>query len=157
MTTLPSATGAEETFTAFMREVQPRVAIALTAAFGPDAAADATADAFAYAWEHWDRVSAMENPAGYVYRVGRSRIPRARPAPVAPAPHTNPTPFIEPKLLPALRRLSERQRAVVVLTEGYGHTTQEVADLLGVHPSSVRRHRDRALHKLRVRLGVSDA
>jgi DNA-directed RNA polymerase specialized sigma24 family protein len=157
MTTLPSATGAEETFTAFMREVQPRVAIALTASFGPDAAADATADAFAYAWEHWDRVSVMENPAGYEYRVGRSRIPRSRAMPLVPAPPSNPTPMIEPKLLPALRRLSARQREIIVLTEGYGHTAQEVADLLGVHPSSGRRHRDRALHKLRARLGVSDA
>ncbi|MBN2114084.1 MAG: sigma-70 family RNA polymerase sigma factor [Acidimicrobiia bacterium] len=157
MTVLPHTWGAEESFTAFMRETQHRVAIALTAAFGPDAAAEATADAFAYAWEHWDRVSQMENPAGYVYRVGRSRIPHIRPSPVLPPPPSNPTPMIEPKLLPALQRLSPRQRAAVVLTEAYGHTPQEAAELLGIHPSSVRRHRDRALHKLRMRLGVSDA
>ena len=65
--------------------------------------------------------------------------------------------MIEPKLLPALESLSGRQRQVVVLTEGFQYTQQEVADLLGLHPSSVRRHRERALRKLRARLGVSGA
>jgi RNA polymerase sigma-70 factor (ECF subfamily) len=146
---------AEDTFTGFMREVQPKVLVALAAAFGPDAANDASAEAFAYAWEHWDRVAAMENPAGYVYRVGRSRIRQRKPVAVCPPPPHNPTPLVEPKLIPALRRLSPRQRTAVVLIEGFGYSLVEVADLLGVHPSSVRRHRERALHKLRNRLGVS--
>ena len=154
MVTQPRVT-AEDTFTGFMREVQPKVLVALAAAFGPDAANDASAEAFAYAWEHWDRVAGMENPAGYVYRVGRSRIrPRKPVALCPPIPH-NPIPLVEPKLIPALRRLSPRQRTAVVLIEGFGYSLAEVADLLGVHPSSVRRHRERGLHKLRNRLGVS--
>jgi DNA-directed RNA polymerase specialized sigma24 family protein len=144
----------EDTFTDFMRETQPKVLVALAAAFGPDAANDASAEAFAYAWEHWDRVSCMENPAGYVYRVSRSRI-RRRKAVVCPPPPPNLTPLVEPKLLPALRRLSPRQRTAVVLIEGFGYSLAEVSELLGVHPSSVRRHCERALHKLRARLGVS--
>ena len=146
---------AEETFTAFMRDTQPRVLVALAAAFGPDAANDASAEAFAYAWEHWDRVAEMENPAGYVYRVGRSRMRPRKAVMVCPPMPLNPTPLVEPKLVPALRRLSPRQRTAVVLTEGFGYSLAEVAELLGVHPSSVRRHRERALRKLRSRLGVS--
>ena len=146
---------AEESFTAFMREAQPKVLVALAAAFGPDAANDASAEAFAYAWEHWDRVAAMENPAGYVYRVGRSRVRVGRPVAICPPAPLNPTPLIEPKLIPALRRLSPRQRTAVVLTEGFQYSLSEVAELLGVHPSSVRRHRERALRKLRSGLGVS--
>jgi DNA-directed RNA polymerase specialized sigma24 family protein len=152
--TQPGVT-AEEAFTAFMRDAQPRVLVALAAAFGPDAANDASAEAFAYAWEHWDRVALMDNPAGYVYRVGRSRMRQRRPVMVCPPAPFNPMPLVEPKLIPALGRLSPRQRTAVVLTEGFGYSLAEVAELIGVHPSSVRRHRERALRKLRSRLGVS--
>jgi len=151
--TQPQVT-AEEAFTVFMRDAQPRVLVALAAAFGPEAANDASAEAFAYAWEHWDRVGGMENPAGYVYRVGRSRIRPRRPVAVCPPPPVNPTPLVEPGLVSALGRLSARQRAVVVLTEAFQYSLTEVAELLGVHPSSVRRHRERALRKLRSGLGV---
>ncbi|HSQ36715.1 MAG TPA: sigma-70 family RNA polymerase sigma factor [Acidimicrobiia bacterium] len=144
----------EEAFTVFMRDAQPRVLVALAAAFGPEAANDASAEAFAYAWEHWDRVGGMDNPAGYVYRVGRSRVRPRKPVTVCPPPPVNPSPLVEPKLVSALGRLSARQRAAVVLTEGFGYSLSEVAELLGVHPSSVRRHRERALRKLRSGLGV---
>ena len=154
MVTQPQVTAAEA-FTVFMRDAQPRVLVALAAAFGPEAANDASAEAFAYAWEHWDRVAEMDNPAGYVYRVGRSRIRPRKPMLVCPPPPVNPTPLVEPGLVSALGRLSARQRAAVVLTEGFQYSLTEVAELLGVHPSSVRRHRERALRKLRSRLGVS--
>jgi DNA-directed RNA polymerase specialized sigma24 family protein len=148
---------AENTFTAFMREVQPRVAIALAAALGQEAGQEATAEAFTYAWEHWDRVGSMKNPAGYVYRVGRSRVRRWRIPPAGPAAFDadHREPWVEPGLRSALGRLSPRQRTVVVLMEGYGHTPQEVADLLGVSRSSVRRHSERALRKLRSAMGVT--
>ncbi len=153
---MPDGT-AEETFTVFMSEVQPRVAVALTAALGQEAGREATAEAFAYAWEHWDRVGGMENPAGYVYRVGRSRVRRRRtpPAGLGTADGEHRESWVEPGLVAALERLSPRQRTVVVLMEGYGHTPQEVAELLGVSRSSVRRHNDRALRKLRSALGVT--
>jgi DNA-directed RNA polymerase specialized sigma24 family protein len=154
MVTQPAPT-AEEEFTVFMRATQPKVLVALAAAFGPDAANDASAEAFTYAWEHWDRVAEMENAAGYVYRVGRSRIrPRRLPA-LLPPPPSSPAPLVEPKLAPALSSLSRQQRIAVVLTEGVEYSQQEVADLLGVHPSSIRRHRERGLRKLRRRLGVT--
>lgn len=141
----------------FMREAQPRVAIALAAALGQGAGQDATAEAFMYAWEHWDRVGGMKNPSGYIYRVGRSRVRRWRTSAVGPptfgSDHRES--WVEPRLLPALERLSPRQRTVVVLMEGYAYTPQEVADLLGVSRSSVRRHGERALRKLRSAMGVA--
>ncbi len=140
----------------FMREVQPRVAVALAAALGSDEGREATAEAFAYAWEHWDRVGAMENPAGYVYRVGRSRGRRWRTPSVglSSLDGDHRESWTEPGLGPALERLSPRQRSVVVLVEGYGYTHQQVADLMSVSRSSVRRHSERALRKLRSALGV---
>jgi predicted RNA polymerase sigma factor len=62
-----------ETFTEFFREAEPRLRRALAAAAGIEAGREATAEALAYGWEHWDRVGSMENPAGYLYRVGRSK------------------------------------------------------------------------------------
>lgn len=146
---------AEDAFTAFMKDTQPRVAIALTAAFGPERASEATAEAFVYIWQNWDRISGMENPAGYVYRVARSRIRPARAGrPVqSPAFHSVEG-HVEPGLRAAMENLSPRQRSVVVLVEGYGYTHQEVAATLGISRSSVRRHRERGLSKLRRALGV---
>jgi DNA-directed RNA polymerase specialized sigma24 family protein len=67
-----------DAFTVFYSETEPQLRRALTAAVGADAGRDATAEALAYGWEHWDRVGAMDNPAGYLYRVGRSKA-RNRP------------------------------------------------------------------------------
>lgn len=64
------------TSTDFVRDPGERVRSALVAGFGPDVAADATAEALEYAWEHWHRLAGMENPAGYVNKVGQSRAKR---------------------------------------------------------------------------------
>ena len=62
-----------DSFTEFVAEVEPRLRRALTATFGIEAGRDAAAEALVYAWRHWDRVKSLENPAGYLYRVGRDR------------------------------------------------------------------------------------
>ena len=44
-----------------------------------------TAEAFGYAWENWDRLKAMKNPTGYLYRVGQSKARRGifrKPSPI---------------------------------------------------------------------------
>src|SRR6476660_7757349 len=51
-------------FEAFVATHERRLRQALTASFGIDRGREAAADALAYAWEHWDRVAAMANPAG---------------------------------------------------------------------------------------------
>jgi len=45
----------------------------------------------------------------------------------------------------------------VVLCHGYGWTRAEVAELLGVNASTVQRHVDRGVAKLRSGLGVGEA
>jgi hypothetical protein len=52
------------TFEAFVRVAEPRLRIALAAALGQQRGAEATAEALAYGWEHWDRIGAMDNPCG---------------------------------------------------------------------------------------------
>jgi len=64
--------------------LRPRLARALVAAYGPERGQEAVAEALADAWEHFEDVRVMPNPAGYVYRVGQSRSrPRRRPVTAA--------------------------------------------------------------------------
>lgn len=148
---LSSPGGAE--FEAFVHKVEPRLRIALTAVFGQDAGRDATAAALAYGWEHWVRVSEMENPAGYLYRVGRSSQRQRR----EPIWHVVPEDLIhrvEPGLPAAIANLSERQRLAVVLVHAYGWERGEVAGLAGVSVSALDTHLARGMSKLRQALKV---
>lgn len=102
----------------------------------------------------------MGNPTGYLFRVGQTAARRARPRPLPVSTSTEPTAVAEwfdPRLLPALSRLSEQQRTVVVLVHAYGWSQREVAELLGLSPSTVRAHLERALTHLRTSLEASDA
>lgn len=147
-----------DAFTDFVRASQQRLTVALTAAYGPDAGHEAAAEALTYAWRHWDRVSVMEDPLGYLYRVGQSRARRHlawwnRRA--CPPVSSNAEPWIEPALPAALERLSRRQRTVVVLVHGFGWTQREVAELLGVTRTTVEQHLERGLARLRKDLKVA--
>ena len=145
-----------ESFTSFVEEVGPRLKRALCVGFGIESGVEATADALAYGWEHWDRIETMENPAGYLYQVGRSRARKRRtPRPDFPPLPVDSAPWVEPGLPSALGRLSEAQRQAVWLVDGYEWTLAETAALLGVSVSSVRKHLERGNKKLRKALGVT--
>lgn len=140
-------------FDAFVAEVHPRLRRALVAARGIEGAADAAAEAMAYAWEHWSRVRLMEHPVGFLYRVGQSKTRPRRQAHL-PAPEAIGVPDLEPRLVPALHTLSEQQRTVIWLVHACQWTHAEVADALGITPSSVATHAARALARLRSILEV---
>lgn len=154
---MASSTNASVEFTAFVEAVEPRLSYALAAAYGPEVGREATADALMYAWEHWDRMSTMDNAAGYLYRVGQTSSKRhRRTGPLLPPPAIpRQEPWIEPELPSILADLSERQRVAVVLIHGMEWTQQEVADLIGVSRTTVERHLERGMRKLRARLEVA--
>ncbi|MEQ9163039.1 MAG: sigma factor-like helix-turn-helix DNA-binding protein, partial [Ilumatobacter fluminis] len=111
---------------------------------------DAAAEALAYGWEHWDELSSMLNPAGYLYRVGQTAARRERrQPPQLPVPDPVEMPDFEPGLVPALEQLTEPQRVCVMLVHSFGWSQVDVADLLGVGESTVRTHLSRGLNKLR--------
>ena len=148
----------DEAFVGFVRETEPKLRRALIAAAGGQRGREAACEAFEYAWEHWDRVRAMDNPVGYLYRVGRSRAfkkPRPNPAPLFPdtASGAGEMPWVEPALPAALTELTEKQRVAVLLVHGQQWTLTEVAKLLSVSPGSVQKHAERGLAKLRIALG----
>lgn len=142
-------------FTRFVKETEPKLSIALAAAYGPEVGREATEEALVWAWEHWPKVQQMRNAAGYLYRVGQSKARwYHRPTvmfPNAPAAMAAPS---DPDLPVALSRLSLRQREVVVLVHAYGYSEREVASLLGSSRWSIRTHLERGLDRLRSEMGV---
>ena len=142
-------------FTVFVKETEPRLSYALAAAYGVEVGREATADALAYAWENWAKVRRMENASGYLYRVGQSSARRyRRPRLLFPAVSLAEVPEVEPALPAAFSSLSRAQRIAVVLVYVLEWSEREAADLLGVDRSTIRRHRDRGLAKLRAALEV---
>src|SRR3954451_8179576 len=137
----------------FVEDVRPRLLRALAGAVGVGDAADATAAAIAYAFEHWDRISMMDNPAGYLFRVGQSSVRRRR-APLLPPPEAIGVPEIEPALVPALLALPDTQRTAVWLVHACGWRYAEVAEAMDTSVSVVGNHVSRALEALRNALEV---
>ena len=145
-----------ETFTAFVEEVEYRLRCALSACLGSQVGREAAAEALAYGWEHWDRIRAMENPAGYLYTVGRSRGRRAfRRRPVLYEVDQESMPWIEPGLPDALAALPEQQRIAVMLHHCFQWTLAEIADLLEVSKSTAQKHTTRGVDRLRKEMRVS--
>jgi DNA-directed RNA polymerase specialized sigma24 family protein len=144
-----------EEFETFFRDTEPRLRPALFAALGAERGREATAEAFAWAWETWPRAQQLENPIGYLFRVGQSktRRKRFRLMPVVPS---HEEPLVEPGLGGALNQLSDAQRVAVVLVHGFGWTLKEVAELQSVRVTSIQTHVERGLKRLRAALEVTD-
>ncbi|NNF52999.1 MAG: sigma-70 family RNA polymerase sigma factor [Acidimicrobiales bacterium] len=129
----------------------------LIAACGGEVGRDAAAEALIYGWDNWDRIGHMDNPVGYLFKVGMSRarnaLSKRRPVfdPVEPAR----IPDVEPRLPEALAGLSERQRTVVLLTHCFQWTQSEVAELLGLSKTTVQNHLERGMGVLRRQIGDS--
>ena len=144
-------------FDAFVGEHEPRLRIALVATYGPDHGREATAEALAWAWEHWDRARQLDAPVSYLYRVGQSRTRRLRrraPALGFADVVRDRVPWVEPALAAALDGLSSQQRLCVVLIHVEQWTHAEVAALLRVGRSTVQTHAERGLERLRDALEV---
>ncbi|MGF1617956.1 MAG: sigma factor-like helix-turn-helix DNA-binding protein [Acidimicrobiia bacterium] len=144
----------DEEFVSFVEEAEPRLLRALVGAYGSEVGREATRDALAYAWEHWVRVSEMDNPVGYLFRVGQSRS-RSYRRERAWFPEVPPQelPDVDPRLPSALRQLSRMQRAAVVLLFVEDMSEREVGEALGISRAAVRKHAERGLRKLRKALG----
>jgi RNA polymerase sigma-70 factor (ECF subfamily) len=118
-------------------------------------------DAFLALWERWERVGAMQDPTGYLYRtamnVFRKRTRRAALAlrrALSPAP--DPEPFAEideqQDVVAALVELTPRQRAALVLTDVMDYSSEEAGRALGVTAGTVRGLASRARAALRRRV-----
>ena len=155
MSTTATTADREQAFTRFVRGAEPRLSYAFAAAYGPEVGAEVTSEALAWAWEHWDRVARMRNPAGYLYRVGQSKARwYHRPRVLFPSVPPSETEDLAPELPDALEQLTKQQRVTVLLIHCLGYSEREVADLLGLSRWSVRTHANRGLARLRSEMGV---
>jgi DNA-directed RNA polymerase specialized sigma24 family protein len=146
----------DQEFERFAAGYGRRLYEALIPIAGIDLAHDAASDALVYAWRHWDRVRRLDNPEGYLYVMARRRTTKGpRPLqPLLPMAAPAPLPDVEPHLVEALDQLSEMQRQVVYLVEGFGWGLTDVARMLDISVSTVRNHRARGLDHLRTHLKV---
>ena len=120
-----------------------------------DLAREAIDEAMARAYQRWSHVGQLDNPGGWVYRVGlnwsRSVIRRLRRNPPiwiaqpGDAPAAAPT---DPSIDAALDTLSVDHRAVVVCRLLLGLSEQQTADVLGIRPGTVKSRLARALDRL---------
>ncbi len=104
-------------------------------------------EAFLRMWERWDNTRTLEDPAAYLYKTAfnlyRSRLRRAaRAARQLVQADRGKDAFekIEERedLRAAMRSLTPRQRAAVVLVDLMDLPSQEAARILGVKPVTVR-------------------
>ena len=104
-------------------------------------------DAFLKVWERWDRVGAMEDPVGYLYRTAmnlfRKRYRRAalavrRTVGLAPSVDDFSDADDRQDVHDVLATIPPRQRAALVLTEMLGFSSKEAGQALGVTDSTVR-------------------
>jgi RNA polymerase sigma-70 factor (ECF subfamily) len=149
----------EAAFTEFLENHGSGLRRAFVARYGPDVGSEVMGDVCVYAWEHWGKVSQMDNPSGWLYRVGQSRSRRYfRRSLRLPPPRRGGDPVIEPALPGLLESLPDRQRVAVLLTQAFGYTVREAADIIGVSASTVQQNAHRGLIRLRAQMGVpSDA
>lgn len=153
---IPSREQTTDSFTEFFSDSEPMLRHALIANCGPEVGREAAADALEYAWSHWDRIEPMDHPVAYLYRVGRSAAKKYRQRAIVPEiKDVSVLPWVEPQLEPALLKLSDRQRLAVVLKNSFGYTYGEIAGFMGVSITTVQKHNERALSKLRRKLEVS--
>ena len=125
----------------FVAENRPRLLQVLVARFGIQVGADATADAMAYSFEHWDRIEPMTNPLGYLFRVGQTSARkqfRWWRSFALPEPEPNRLPDDEPGLARALMKLYSEQRVMVMLVHGHDWSYAEVASVFDVTVKKVR-------------------
>jgi RNA polymerase sigma-70 factor (ECF subfamily) len=156
VTGVPADEDTTTEFAAFVSASERILKQSLSAALGFEPAREATAVALAYGWEHWDRVGAMDNPAGYLYRVGlhwgrKAATPRPVVFPMAVVEQSE---WVEPGLPDAFASLSEKQRIVVYLVHGHDWTLSEVAELLKISKGTAQKHMERGMARLRRLLKV---
>jgi RNA polymerase sigma-70 factor, ECF subfamily len=118
-------------------------------------AEELTQDVFVRLLERWDRVGAMDDPRGYLYRTAmnavRSRYRRSLLAAkrvLGVAPYDDAIAAVDERdaTMRALADLSPQQRAAVVLVDLLDFSSEDAARILGIRASTVRMHASRA-HK----------
>lgn len=123
-------------------------------------------DAFLQVWERWERVGAMDDPVGYLYRTAmnlfRKRHRRAvlairRSVGLAPSRDDFADADDRDVVRRVLSTLPPRQRAALVLTEMLGFSPEEAGRALGVQAATIRSLSHQGRASFRKAMEVDDA
>ena len=124
-------------------------------------ASDAADEAFIRAAARWERVSTMESPRAWVFRVAvnlvrrehrRNRRESAAYARLNPERHGGVLVLPDPQVWAAVNGLPDRQRETVVLRYVADMTEVDIANVLGVARGTVSSNLTRGLSTLRAAL-----
>lgn len=155
-----------ESFEEFFRVQYPRLGKAMYVLTSSRAEAeDIAQEAMARVLERWERVSVMDSPEGYAYRVAmnlflRHTQERARLADLPDAAEFSDLGAAAAgaerrvEIHRALASLTPEQRAAIVLVNLIGFSVDETAEILEIEPVSVRARIHRARTSLRMEGGA---
>jgi len=144
-------------FDGFYRVHRDQIARTLALTLGDEALGFEAADeAMARAYERWDEVSDYANAEGWVYRTGlnwarswlRRRKRAADKAPLVADAGEVADREVDVDLAVALTKLTDDQRAVVVLRFYNDWSVEATAAALGIAPGTVKSRLSRALATL---------
>lgn len=131
-------------FEQWYQDEHPRLAASLVVIAGSvDLARDAVDEAFVRALERWSRVSRMESPTGWTYRVALNLVRRQHRRKTLEKRATQKAAFSVIVPGPAgetwqlVAELPPRQREAIVLRHIADMTEAEVASVMGVRRSTV--------------------
>jgi len=150
-------------FEDFFRERYGQLFAALCLTTGSrQEAEEISQEAFVRVLERWDHVAELENPGGYLFATAmngfRKRYRRARlleRLPLLGRESDDAFELIDDRdvLVRALRDLTPRQRAAVVLTVMFDYPSEDAGRVMGISDSTVRVLAKRARAELRANVG----
>lgn len=146
----------DEQFAAFWAAHRDPVRRALTLALGdPALASEAVDEAMTRAYARWGRVSALQDPAGWTYRVAwnwaTSWLRKRHRRPTRPVEQLDRAVYDSPAdidLFRAVLRLPRAQRAVVVLHYHLDWPLDRIAAVLDLPQGTVKSRLHRAVRSL---------
>lgn len=159
----PDPAGFEAPAAVVLETEMPRLlALAYSVLHDRDLAADAVQDTMEQALRSWSALREPDRRAAWLSTICvRQALRRARarrrlsllPWPLRRSEPANEAATHDADLARALRRLTDKQRAVIGLHYVYGYTLDETAAAMKCRPGTARSHLHRALLNLREALG----
>ena len=147
-----AASGDRAAFAMLVEKHETALRAFLARTFGSDVADDIAQDAFLKAWRAAGQYDGRARYSTWLTRIAwRCRIDASRRhrAPVADPHHSSGSIGLSAEVDDMLARLSERERASLVLCEGHGWTHIEAAELLSMPLGSLKSTISRARAKCR--------
>ena len=157
------ATERSRSFEVFFHAERPRLFATLVMILASRSEAEEIAqEAFVRVWERWDRVQTHPDPTGYLYRTAmnlvrhrRRRLRLAARTAGDASVETDAFSLVDERedLVSALRSLTPRQRAALVLTELLDLDVREAASMLHVRPATIRSLCSQGRQRIRLMAG----